>query len=77
MIKADQISVSGVGALQNGQYMSAGADKIVKLWDASGRLVRELKGHTDVVRALIEVDLGICSTSNDGYVRARGTAHSD
>ena len=41
---------------------------MIKLWDQQGKLIREISGHTDAVRALLQVDLGLCSAANDGFV---------
>lgn len=62
-------SVLCVLALNNGNYATGGADKLIKLWDKDGKCYKELNGHTDVVRKLVESDLGIGSSSNDGSVR--------
>merc|ERR1712137_166147 len=69
VVEARKPSVLSVAALADGSYVSGGADKMIKLWDQQGKLIREISGHTDAVRALLQVDLGLCSAANDGTVR--------
>jgi len=69
VVEAHKPSVLSVAALADGSYVSGGADKMIKLWDQQGKLIREISGHTDAVRALLQVDLGLCSAANDGTVR--------
>ncbi|KAI9869635.1 MAG: hypothetical protein M1830_005269, partial [Pleopsidium flavum] len=55
--------------------LSACADKLVRVFTPSGKLVRTIKGNTDVVRALCQVPKGhptgadFASASNDGVIR--------
>merc|ERR1712232_1263023 len=56
--------------LSDGQYITGGADKIIKLWNNNGEFIKEFKGHTDGVRKLIEIEnIGFCSCANDGTTR--------
>ena len=51
------------------------ADKMIRVFDSRGKLLRTIKGHTDVVRALCRVPSGhgsgaaFASASNDGTIR--------
>lgn len=63
-------SVLSVTALSQGTFASGGADKLIKIWDSNGTLIRTLEGHTDGVRQLVATELGLCSCSNDGYDEA-------
>jgi phospholipase A-2-activating protein len=55
--------------------MTGCADKIIRIFDTSGRLLRNIRGSTDVVRALCKIPdnhpsgAQFASASNDGVIR--------
>uniref|UniRef100_A0A7S4I5I2 Phospholipase A-2-activating protein n=1 Tax=Vannella robusta TaxID=1487602 RepID=A0A7S4I5I2_9EUKA len=70
VLDAHKPSVLCVTVLQDGNFATGGSDKLIKLWNSTtGELIRTFQGHTDAVRKLVQVDLGLCSCSNDGTVR--------
>ncbi|KAJ3342969.1 hypothetical protein HDU83_005865 [Entophlyctis luteolus] len=51
-------------------YLTASADKLIKVWGKDGKCIRTLSGHTDAVRALAPLqDVGFLSAANDSTVR--------
>lgn len=63
-------------ALNDEEYLTASADKTIKLW-RQHKQIRTFTGHTDVVRGLgLLHDLGFASCSNDGDIRV-WTAEGD
>ena len=55
----------------DGAIASAGRDKVVKIWDASGKFIKNLTGHTDAVYDVnwSPVKNRVVSCSKDGTVR--------
>lgn len=63
-------AVWGVLALSPTRVLTAGADKMIKLWDATtGKLLKEFSGHSDAVRGLCAIPEGFASCSNDSTVK--------
>jgi len=66
-------------SINNGRWLTlwvaACADKLIRVFTRTGKLVRAIKGNTDVVRALCRVPEGhpsgaaFASASNDGIIR--------
>ena len=64
--------VRGLLFLPDGVHLaSAGADRIIRLWDLRGQLIRELRGHTNEVTALIagRDPATLFSAGADGTIR--------
>lgn len=56
-------------ALTETEFLTASADKTIRLWDHH-KQVRTFTGHTDAVRGLTLIpEIGFASCSNDGDVR--------
>ncbi|KAL3106134.1 hypothetical protein niasHT_016821 [Heterodera trifolii] len=63
-------AVSVVPAKPLPNFLTASADKTIKLWGANYEQIGTFKGHDDVVRALIVLsDKHFLSTSNDSTIR--------
>ncbi|KAL3101897.1 hypothetical protein niasHS_003306 [Heterodera schachtii] len=63
-------AVSVVPAKPVPNFLTASADKTIKLWGANYEQIGTFKGHDDVVRALIVLsDKHFLSTSNDSTIR--------
>lgn len=73
-LKGHERSVWGVLSLGDDEYLTASADKTIRLWHGD-KQVRVFQRHTDVVRALCEIPgLGFASAGNDAYKLCRGTS---
>lgn len=57
--------------LENGNILTASADKSIGLWSADGNLLKKLQGHTDCVRDLADFpELGrFVSVANDASIK--------
>lgn len=57
--------------LENGNIVTASADKTINIWSQDGQILKKLQGHTDCVRGLADFpELGrFVSVANDASVR--------
>jgi eukaryotic-like serine/threonine-protein kinase len=62
-----------VRLLPDGRFITAGDDRVIRLWDASGKqILRQLEGHTETVRTITLVPTDgrlILSSARDGTLR--------
>jgi WD40 repeat protein/serine/threonine protein kinase len=62
-----------VRLLPDGRFVTAGDDRVIRLWDAGGRqIVRQLEGHTETVRTVTTVPTDgrlLVSAARDGTLR--------
>ncbi|KAL9105650.1 MAG: hypothetical protein Q9187_008673, partial [Circinaria calcarea] len=75
VLEGHQGSVWDVLAYDQDTIITACADKLIRLFSPTGKLLHTIKGNTDVVRALCVVTKGhtsradFASASNDGIIR--------
>ncbi|TIB03850.1 hypothetical protein E3P89_02573 [Wallemia ichthyophaga] len=64
-------AVWDVKCLCDGSFLTASADKVIRRFDKSGRLIKRYQGHSEPVRslALLNNDAFFLSASNDGTLR--------
>ncbi|KAM0683995.1 hypothetical protein MDAP_000733 [Mitosporidium daphniae] len=69
-LSGHQAAVWAVLILPNGNFLTASADKSIKMWK-NEKCIKTMTGHTDAVRALcaLPMAVGFASSSNDGTVR--------
>lgn len=66
-----QAAVWAVLQIQNGNVVTASADKTIGIWSKDGACLRKLQGHTDCVRGLADFpELGrFVSVANDASIK--------
>ena len=69
VLRGHTLAVWAVAALENGNVVTASADKTIRVWHG-GACVGTVTGHTDCIRALAPVPgLGFLSAANDATLR--------
>lgn len=74
VLRPHEAAVWGVLAYDRETVITASADKLIRIWHISGKLIRTLKGSTDVARALCRVQnhptgADFASAGNDAVIR--------
>jgi phospholipase A-2-activating protein len=75
VLREHQGSVWGVLAYDSDTVITGCADKLIRVWTTSGKLVRTIRGTEDCVRALCRIPKGhqsgadFASAGNDGKIR--------
>ncbi|XP_017771829.1 PREDICTED: phospholipase A-2-activating protein [Nicrophorus vespilloides] len=66
-----QAAVWSIISLSNGNVASGSADRTIMIWTRSGEKIKQIKGHTDCVRGLVDFPEHkyFLSASNDATIR--------
>lgn len=64
-------AVWSVLQLQNGNFVTASADKSINIWSQVGHILKKIQGHTDCVRGLADFPEleRFVSVSNDASIK--------
>jgi len=63
-------SVLAIGLLEDDRIITGCADKLLRIFNAEGKIIKTLQGHTDVIQSLtILPDERLLSTGNDMKIR--------
>ncbi|KAJ9116223.1 hypothetical protein QFC24_006814 [Naganishia onofrii] len=70
-LKNHEQAVWAVKCIGDDRFLTASADKLIRLFDMNGKVLQTYQGHTDCVRALSLTSdgKGFFSAANDGYVK--------